>query len=94
MSDNKRLGPISRIIEHEAYLSVNAISQWLTATICCVLFVILAILDTQLITIADIGVILSQIQVFISIFLTIRVKKWGYVLSVEPPWMRPHFRSC
>lgn len=47
MSDNKRLGPISRIIEHEAYLSVNAISQWLTATICCVLFVILAILDSN-----------------------------------------------
>lgn len=30
MSDNKKLGPISRIIEHEAYLSVNAISQWLS----------------------------------------------------------------
>lgn len=82
MSAKKKLGPISRIIESEAYLSVNTVSQWITAILCLVFFVILAVLDSRLNTIADVGVILSQIQVFISIFLTIRVKKWGYVLSV------------
>lgn len=82
MSDKNKLGPISRIIETEAYLSGNASSQWITGTLGVAFFIILGFLDSQMKTIVDIGVIFSQLQVFISIFLTIRIKKWGYVISV------------
>lgn len=82
MSEKKKSGPISRIFDTEAYLSGNVIIQWITAAFCTAFFIILGFLDSQLKPIADVGVILSQIQVFISIFLTIRIKKWGYILSV------------
>ncbi len=82
MSVKKKSGPISRIFDNEAYLSSNVIIQWITAALCTAFFILLGFLDSQLKPIADVGVILSQIQVFISIFLTIRIKKWGYTLSV------------
>ncbi|WP_303869869.1 bifunctional diguanylate cyclase/phosphodiesterase [Acetobacterium wieringae] len=82
MSDKNKPGPLSHIFDNEAYLSGNAIIQWITGTLCIAFFILLGFLDSQLKTVADIGVILSQVQVFISIFLTIRIKKWGYVLSV------------
>lgn len=82
MPNKNTIDPLSRIIENEAYLSANSIIQWITGTLCIAFFIILAVLDSQLKAIADLGVIFSQIQVFISIFLTIRIKKWGYILSV------------
>lgn len=82
MPDNKKSGPLSQIIESEAYLTANTISQWITGTLCILFFVMLSFLDSQFINMKDLGVVFSQIQVFISVFLTIRIKKWGYILSV------------
>lgn len=82
MQNKNNLGFLSRIIEKESYLSDVAATQWITAIFCVAFFIILAVLDSQLNRIADLGVIFSQIQVFISIFLTIRVKRWGYIISV------------
>jgi diguanylate cyclase (GGDEF)-like protein len=75
-------GLLSRLLERNFVQVQSGLSQWVTILLCAAVFVMLTFGDLYLSKFRDIGVILSQLQVLISIYLTIRVKKWGYLTSV------------
>lgn len=82
MNNKDILGFLSRLLEKNSIQVQSGLSQWVTIFVSVVLFVLLTFGDSYFSKFRDIGVVFSQLQVLISIYLTIRVKKWGYLTAV------------